>query len=141
MKFNSKLALTFVAAAFIASVVIPAAAQTINGNVRSGKEVRIYNFSAYDPNDCGALAYPKVSFKQPANGSLRIKKYVGKLIGKKFKGSFCYGKTAKGLAVYYRSNRGFRGLDRARVSFSFPAFVDGSGYDNVKSLKFNITVK
>ncbi len=135
------LAFAATAIFFTAGLTISSMAQTISGKVRSGTEVRIYNISLYDKRDCGALAYPKVRFNQPVNGTIRVKKYTGKLTSKKFKGSYCYGKTAKGMAIYYRSKRGFRGLDRARINISFPAFADGSGFDNVKSLKFNITVK
>ncbi len=83
------------------------------------------------------MAYPKVEYKKPAHGTITIKKFRGKLPGK----GHCKGKVAKGMAVYYKSKRGYRGADKAKVYFSFPRGVDGTGYTSVRVFNFNINVK
>ena len=112
-------------------------AKTFNGKARSGKVTQLYRFSVYDQRDCGSLAYPKVQFKKPKNGTITVKKFTGRL---KLKGR-CNGKVAKGMAVYYKSRSGFRGNDKATVYFSYPVGADGSGYNNVNRVNFNINVK
>lgn len=129
---SSALALTLVAGTALSSF-----AKTYNSKVRSGKPTQIFNFSVFDPRDCGAMAYPKVEFKKPTHGTITIKRFRGKLTNK----GHCNGKLAKGMAVYYKSDRGYRGVDKAKVYFSFPRGVDGSGYNNVHSYNFNINVK
>ena len=111
--------------------------KTYKSKVRSEKSTQIFNFSVFDPRDCGAMAYPKVEFKKPAHGTITVKRYRGKLNNK----GHCNGKLAKGMAVYYKSDRGYRGADKAKVYFSFPRGVDGGGYNNVSSFNFNINVK
>lgn len=112
-------------------------AKTYNAKVRSGKATQLYRFSVYDTRDCGSLAYPKTSFKTTSNGSMTVKKFTGRL---KIKGH-CNGKIAKGMAVYYKSRSGFRGRDKVTIYFSFPAGADGTGYNNVERIIYNINVK
>ena len=103
MIFKRVFIFATVLAIVIAGNIAHSFAKTYNAKVRSGKTTQIYRFSVFDQRDCGALAYPKTSFKTTSNGTITVKKFTGKL---KLKGR-CNGRIAKGMAVYYKSKNGF----------------------------------
>lgn len=82
--------------------------------VKAGQKTLIYQFATFESN-CASGQYPKFKAKKTKNGSLTTTR-----------GSFlisdgrCKGKRLKSTNVYYTPETGFRGKDRARLSFGTP---------------------
>ncbi len=107
-------------------------AETFRSNARSGAKVTVLSHWIYN-NQCHSSNFAKVSFRQPANGTLSyVKKKVRVPKGKK-----CAGKLSNGVEVYYRSKPGFRGQDRGRAYFTF----DGGRNQSTNNARFVINVK
>ncbi len=111
-------------------------AKTFNVTVKSGKTQELVRFSLFNQSDCGPESYPKFKIYQPAHGTLTIKKFRGKLTVK----GHCNGKLARGMAISYKSNSGYRGADAGKVNFSFPRDDDGD-QTIVNQVKFRLRVK
>lgn len=128
---SSALALTLVAGTTFASF-----AKTLNITVKSGRTQVLVRFSLFNQSDCGAAAYPKFKIFQPANGTLTVKKFRGKLTVN----GHCNGKLARGMSVSYTSNRGYRGADAGKVNFRYFRSDDGDQII-VNQVKFRLRVK
>ncbi len=89
------------------------AAETMK--VQSGRTVTLGFVNVYDKSTCGSAGKPDVSFKQPANGTLRVEWASGKNGAK----DHCNGRLTKGFRIIYASKKGFRGNDNGVIYFNY----------------------
>ena len=128
-----KYALAAIALAGFSSA---AHAETINKTVSAGKTSYIYDLALKNSQACRGGAFPKVRLTQPSHGKLISKrlKYIPP------KGKPCAGNTFYYSVIYYTPNRGFRGKDVAKFSFSYPRYTNDTGHSGRRVIA-NITVK
>lgn len=126
--------------AFLGSllVAILASTQSVSAEevtVKAGQKTLIYQFGSYE-GGCASSEYPKFKAKKTKNGSLTTTR-----------GSFiisdgrCKGKRLKSTNVYYTPKPGFRGADKARLSFGTPKDVYSDFGYNYTVVTMKITVK
>ena len=120
---NLNLAIT--AGAFYALAGQTALAESISVNAKSGVKTPVYAFSSYIASNCKSLALPRVSLPKSKNGKYSSSKYSFRVRA----GKPCAGRYIKGMRVFFTSNRGFRGVERAKIGFNTVQFTDGGGYD------------
>lgn len=103
--------------------------------VKAGQKTLIYQFGSYEDN-CASSQYPKFKAKKTKNGSLTTTR-----------GSFiisdgrCKGKRLKSTNVYYTPNAGFRGKDKARLSFGTPVDIHTDWGLKYTTVTMSITVQ
>jgi len=121
--------------AIASAITTIAPAAMIEQNAKANRTTLIYRFSQYAEDTCGAMAPPKFKVVFVEHG-----KIVGTESGFKLDKGHCKGKYIKGIGFKYTPNRGFRGLDKAKVILTMPAFSDDTGA-MTETLNFRIHVK
>ena len=90
-------------------------------NVPAGRTTSVATFSIFDRTSCqgGELATARIV--QPANGTVRVKPVTRRANAEGFRAgdAKCTGSTFRGQDVLYTPDRGYRGLDRFTVRFSW----------------------
>jgi hypothetical protein len=106
------------ACAFFALVANAAIAETTK--VAAGRSTTLGFFNVYQKSTCAGAGKPSVSFKQPANGTLRAE--WGSGVNNSDDG--CKGKTTKGYRLIYTPKKGFRGKDSGTLYFTYPTYAN-----------------
>jgi hypothetical protein len=75
----------------------------------------------WNSSNCEAGPYPRMEFKQPANGKFSSKK--GRSVEPA--GSACAGKNLPGWIITYTPKKGFRGKDCGSITLNFQEYVNG----------------
>jgi hypothetical protein len=93
---------------------------------KSGQMQELVPLGTFDQLRCAGFPTEKIEVKQPANGTLttRARALVhtrGPCKGKKFNVTF----------LYYKSEPGFRGVDRGSVTYGAPRYVDGGNHRKI----------
>ncbi|MBB4301540.1 hypothetical protein GGD81_000557 [Rhodobium orientis] len=115
MKAFSSLIVLFLAA----SILFPT--PTLAKVVRSGVPTIVARFGSWNYY-CQQAGFVTISKLSVDHGTVQIRKRVPvKIGGKVARGSAygCVGKTVKGVAIVYTSNRGYRGKDKVRFRVTF----------------------
>ena len=130
-----KIAL-FSAFALIASIFVsPAFSKTFRIDVKSGKTAALSSFYLFRRSDCASGPFPKVTGSKFKNGTYRvIKQRVVARSGK------CKGRRINQILIQYKSNPGFRGVDKGTIYFTYPTW-NGSHSQRTASNRFILTVK
>lgn len=114
---KSRIVLPMVASICLVMACVSAAqsANTYSKEARSGKSVKIDTFMGWN-DDCSFQSLDVSISKRPAHGKASPK-VVRSRISKAQVGSAgkCLGRRIRGLAVYYRSQKRFKGADRFTV--------------------------
>jgi hypothetical protein len=127
-----------VATAIVANGSALTRAETHRLTVPAGRESRIGDFYIYTLVTCHAGPRPKfVVARKPANGEI-ILRPVRKMIRPKRR---CAEFAANGWEVHYRPLPGFRGEDRAEISFVFQGHADPSAPNRRMRRRYLLTVK
>lgn len=102
----------------IAGFALPAHAQPGFVQVASGKAKRVDAYLGWK-NDCSQMSINIDVVNKPRHGSLSHR-FVTETIRKASIGGVrnCYGKKVRALAIYYKSDRGYRGSDSFSVRIS-----------------------
>jgi hypothetical protein len=87
---------------------------------QSGQLQELAVLGTFDKVRCASFPTGKIEFSQPANGTLTTQE--GELV---YTRGACKGKKFKLTFLYYKSNPGFRGIDRGSVTYGAPGFTDG----------------
>lgn len=103
--------------------------------VKAGQKTLIYQFGTYE-SSCASFEYAKFRDKNTKNGSLVSKKGSFKI-----RDGRCKGKILKSVDVYYTPKPGFRGTDKARLSFGVQKDVYSDFGLDYKTITMKITVK
>lgn len=103
--------------------------------VKSGQKTLIYQFGSYEAN-CASFQYAKFRNKKTKNGSL-----VSTRGSFKIQDGRCRGKNLKSVNVYYTSKPGFKGKDKARLSFGVPKGIYSDFGLDFTTVTMNITVE
>ena len=125
---------SLLASAVVAISSTFAAAEVIK--VPAGRTSSIGSFSLFQTATCTDGPKPKVTFKQPAHGTLSAKWQSAKINEK----GPCNGKMMRAYLIYYQPKSGFRGLDTGTAVFSYPSVVNGP-FDRVLNSKVEVDVK
>ena len=123
-------------AALSAVILSEAAVAAETTRVPSGRTVTLGFFNIYNESTCGSAGKPDVSFKQPANGTLRVE-WVSAKNGAK---GYCNGRVTKGFRIIYASKKGFHGKDNGTIYFSYPRWESSSSKETQK-MSFNLDVQ
>lgn len=131
---KSTLASVFLGSMLVTNLGITGSASAEEVTVKAGQKTLIYQFGSYE-GGCASSEYPTFKAKKTKNGNLSTNK-----------GSFiiadgrCKGKRLKSTNVYYTPKPGFRGKDKARLSFGTPKDVYSDfGYDyTVVTMKITV---
>lgn len=123
-----------IASAIVAMTSTFAVAEVIK--VPAGRSSSIGSFSLFQTETCTDGPKPKVTFKQPAHGTLSAKWQSAK-INKK---GPCNGKMMKAYLIYYQPKAGYRGPDAGTAVFSYPSYINGPA-DRVLNRKVELDVK
>jgi len=109
-------AMRIVAAALIFLVITGASiADTKKVDVKVNKPQWIDGIAAYSNSNCGSLvAVPKIKV-EPEHGRLELKN-----VPQEIKEGRCRGKTIKVLGIGYYPKRGYKGPDKATISWRQP---------------------
>ncbi len=102
----------------IAAFALPAHAQPGFVQVASGKSKRVDAYLGWK-NDCSQMPINIDVVRKPRHGTLSHR-FVTETIRKASIGGVrnCYGKKVRALAIYYKSDRGYRGSDSLSVRIS-----------------------
>lgn len=96
-----------------------------NVTVSSGKSQYVHSYLGWNA-DCSHKTVDVDIIERPSHGKVSPR-IVTQKIEKAEIGSvgICRGKSVRAVAIYYKSNRGYRGVDRfkvrMRLDFGFPA--------------------
>jgi len=133
--FKNSIASTILCAFSFVSLASTAALSAEKITVKAGQKTLIYQFGSYEDN-CASSQYPKFKAKKTKNGSLTTTR-----------GSFiisdgrCKGKRLKSTNVYYTPKAGFRGKDKARLSFGTPVDIHTDWGLKYTTVTMSITVE
>lgn len=128
---------TFCAALiFLAGLASAVYAANVNRVVPAGKTSLIFVFYNYNPETCYTSVSSKPKLRKPAHGTLTAKLTPFRVQ----KGKECAGRKVNAVSVFYTPDRGYRGRDKAKFGFSFPRYVDDTGY-GYYGVTANISVK
>ena len=103
--------------------------------VKAGQKTLIYQFGSYEDN-CASFQYAKFRDKNTKNGSLVSTR--GSFIISKGR---CKGKRLKSTDVYYTPKAGFKGKDKARLSFGIPKGIYSDFGLDYTTVTMHITVE
>ncbi|POF34861.1 hypothetical protein CLV41_1011321 [Roseibium marinum] len=101
------------------SVSSLAQADTIRRSIPANKTSSVGAHATYNAQ-CMPSSIPKMKIaKQPENGTVSFKQVAFKLSEDAGR---CAGRQVKGIAVYYKPKRGFRGQDEFKVRFTMDMY-------------------
>lgn len=97
------------------STLVHAKTVHVSKSVSSGKRVQIDRYMGWN-NDCSFQTINIDVVQKPKSGSTNAK-VVNSKISKAQSGSAgkCFGKSIKGLGIYYKSKSGYRGRDAMKI--------------------------
>lgn len=128
----------FVSILFLFLVSTFAQADTIRRTVPANKTSGVGAHGTYNEY-CNASAIPQMKVsREPKNGKVTFKQVSFKL-GEE--AGRCAGRSVKGVAVYYKPNRGFRGKDEFKVRFTMNMHISGTAKIRNVVDKYIIEVK
>lgn len=126
-------------------LLFSAAAQADDGiTVPANKETAIGFHAAIGELHCAHTGKPTIKVtKAPKHGTLRFEWTTIKFDGRTSTADMmaCKGKPIRGMAIYYRPNKGYRGDDYVRIGMIRDAYYMGSAARQTDLLKYDITVK
>ena len=103
--------------------------------VRAGGTIQVGRHSSVW-NDCTILPGYGYIIQQPSHGRILHRTGPNRINGGFDVSRNCYGRTGRGLLVYYKSDSGFRGVDRFSYVVRFPGYGKEALFNNNTFLRF-----
>ncbi|KZK79240.1 hypothetical protein PsAD13_05083 [Pseudovibrio sp. Ad13] len=112
-------------------------ADTYKREVPANKGGYVDGVGFYDRSTCSAEAMPRVKInKEPKHGKLILRPSTGPI---NRDNTICKGKNINVMYIYYQPEKGYRGPDEARISYSI--MTSGRTRGGRGSNSYKITVK
>lgn len=126
------------AVALLLSTWVAASAETLDAKANVVNPVGFFYFYTSLEYGCETMGKPVVRVnRKPQNGTLRTEWRMSKMNSK----GGCKGRPARGLAVWYTPNKGYRGPDKFGFTMSVPGVAPGVTYGAAKNWNYKVNVK
>ena len=112
--------------------------------VPANRETAIGFHAAISDLHCAHTGKPTIKITAPPkHGTLRFEWTTIKFDGRTTTVDMmaCKGKSIRGMAIYYRPNKGFKGEDQVKIGMIRNAYYMGSAARQADVLQYDITVK